>query len=273
MSTAGDGTPDDRGVPHGTAADGMLPVRLRGAWEDRTLDYDAAVHVDASIVRIAFDPDGPKVIELPVSTLAGAVLHADSLTLHPASGRQVTLSGSPHLDGLRNRLEAVVCTFPAQTLSLRAFGSERSAPGSDHDRWFDALLAARRLAEESRTIETQRRAFDTGRLARHAAATRESWAADRFDGAADRRALAAELEEVAAPYDRALLQLETAALALRNAPDAAQFAEWRRWTAAVQGAFRAADESWTQMVPVLCDSRGAQGSMWRRLLRRGGRTP
>jgi len=253
--------------------DGMVPVRLRGAWDDRALDYEAAVHVDANMVRIAFDPGGPKVIELPVTSLDGAVLRGDELTLHPVGGKHVTLRDSPHLGGLRNRLEAVVCTFPAQTLSLRAFGSERSAPGSDHDRWFDGLLSARRLAEESRTVETQRRAFDASRLARHAATTREAWAGERLGGDADRRALTAELEEIGAPYQQALVQLEAAALALRNAPDDDQFAEWRRWAGAVQQAFRGADETWARMVPVLCDSRGVQGSMWRRLLRRGGGAP
>lgn len=250
--------------------DGVLPARLRGAWQDRTLDYDAAVQLDGGALRIAYDTSEPKLINVAVDDLLGAAWQDGVLSLHVQGGGTVTLSDSPHLDGLRNRLEAAVCVFPAQTLSLRGFGSERSAPGSDHDQWFEALLTARRVAEESRTVETQRRAFDAPRLMRHAQVTRTAWAAARFDGEADRRALEAELEEIAAPYSVALRQLEHAALRLRQATDDRQFATWRRWTGTVHNAFRTADEVWALTVPALCDSRGAKGALWRRLL---GRTP
>ena len=247
---------------------GMLSARLQGAWDNRALDYDATVQLDGTALRITYDASAPKAIELTVDQLRGAVLAEDTLALHVTGGSTVVLSGSPHLDGLRNRLEAAVCVFPAQTLSLRGFGSESSAPGSDHDRWFDALLTARRVSEESRTVETQRRAFDAPRLARHAQLTRDAWAAARSEDAADRRALVAELEEIALPYTTALRQLEHAALRLRQAPDELQFDVWRRWTGMVQRSFRAADEAWALMVPVLCDPRGSTGTLWRRLLGR-----
>ena len=247
---------------------GMLSARLHGAWDNRALDYDATVQFNGSVLRIAYDAAAPQAIELTIDQLRGAVLTDDALTLHVTGGGTVVLSGSPHLDGLRHRLEAAVCVFPAQTLSLRGFGSEHSAPGSDHDRWFDALLTARRVSEESRTVETQRRAFDAPRLARHAQLTREAWAVSRADAAADRRALEAELEEIALPYTTALRQLEHAALRLRQASDDVQFDVWRRWTLMVQRAFRNADDVWTLMVPVLCDPRGSTGTLWRRLLRR-----
>lgn len=248
--------------------DGVLPARLHGAWRDRGLDYDAEVQLDRRMVRVAFDPAEPKLIELPVDALRGAALQDGVLQLFQEDGTAIRLSDSPHLDGLRHRLEAAVCVFPAQTLSLRGFGSERSAPGSDHDRWFELLLTARRLAEESRTVETQRRAFDADRLSRHAQATREAWAAARFDAAADRRALVAELEELGAPLARALRELEQRAAALRQAPESEQFSVWRLWTAAVQQVFRAADDVWSQMLPALCDSRGSKGALWRKVLRR-----
>lgn len=251
------------------SGDGVVPVRLHGAWNDRTLDYDAEVQLEAGVLRVAFDAAQPTVITLPVGDLSGADFHDDVLRLHAVDGRVVALSASAHLDGLRHRLEAQASVFPAQTLSLRGFGSERSLPGSDHDSWFDGLLTARRVAEESRTIETQRRAFDAERLRRHIRSTIDAWAAARFDEAADRRALSAELAEIAAPYDTALTGLEAAALELRQAPHAVQFTAWRAWTARVQLAFRAADDAWSLMVPVLCDSRGAKGTFWRRLLRRG----
>ena len=65
-------------------------------------------------------------------------------------------------------------------------------------------------------------------------------------------------------------QLEHAAMRLRQAPPELQFETWRRWTRIVQRAFRAADDVWTLLVPVLADSRGAKGSFWRRILRRSG---
>ncbi len=247
---------------------GSLPVRLRGAWQDRALDHDATVELDGTTVHISSPAADPPQVAVSIGDLLGAALHDELLTLHLHGGRTIMLSGSPHLDGFRNRLEAAVCQFPAQTLSLRGFGSERSAPGSDHDMWFEGLLTARRVAEESRTVEPQRRAFDATRLSRHAQVTRAGWAAERFEAPADRRALEAELEELSAPYSQALRQLEHAALRLKQATDDRQFDTWRRWTVTVQKAFRAADEVWAPMVPVLCDSRGAKGSLWRRLLRR-----
>ena len=251
---------------------GAPPVaaRLRGAWLDRSLDYDAQVELDGRTVRVTFDSLQPQVVEVTADALDGAVFDAGALSLHLHTGKKLVLYDSAHLEGLRHRIEAAMCDFPAQMLSLRNFGSERSAPGSDHDRWFEALLTARRVAEETRTVETQRRAFDAGRLGRHAQITREAYAAARFDGAADRRALEAELEEIAVPYGTALFQLEDAALQLRQSVEMTQFAAWRVWQAAVQGAFRAADEVWADMLPVLADSRGAKGALWRRLLRRGG---
>jgi hypothetical protein len=251
-------------------SDRSLAVRLRVPSEVGSLDHDVFVELDADALRVRSAPDVRPSLEVPLNDVRGALTRDDALVLSLSDGHELMLTDSPHLDGLRHRLEAAVCVFPAQTLSLRGFGSERSAPGSDHDRWFDALLAARRLAEESRTVETQRRAFDSTRLARHAQLTREAWAAERFDDAADRRALAAELEDIAAPYSTALRQLEHAALRLRQAPDSLQFETWRRWTGIVQRAFRAADDVWALSVPVLADSRGAKGSLWRKVLRRSG---
>ena len=251
-------------------SDRNLAVRLKVPGDAGALDHDVFVELDADAFRVRSAPDYPATLEIPLINVRGALTRDGALMLSLNDGNELTLTDSPHLDGFRHRLEAAVCVFPAQTLSLRGFGSERSAPGSDHDRWFDALLAARRLAEESRTIETQRRAFDSTRLARHAQQTREAWAAERFDDPADRRALEAELEEIAAPYSSALRQLERGALRLRQAPDSLQFETWRRWTGIVQCAFRAADDVWALVVPVLADSRGAKGSLWRKILRRSG---
>jgi hypothetical protein len=252
-------------------AGASVVARVRGVAPDAAATFDAAVRLEQAVLRISYVADVPTLLEIPIQTLNGATFEDGTLTLHRPNAAAVTLHESAHLDGLRHRLEAAVCSFPAQTLSLRHFGSERSAPGSDHDLWFDALLAARRVAEETRTVETQRRAFEAARLMRHAQVTRAGWAAARFEDPADRRALEAELEEASAAYTGALRQLEHAALRLRQAPDDRQFSTWRRWTATVQRAFRAADDAWELMVPVLSDSRGASGSFWRRVLRRTGK--
>lgn len=246
--------------------DGLLSARLQGAWQDRSLDYDALVQLEERMVQVTFNSAKPERIDIDVDDIDGAVLVDDTLTLHVSTGTPIVLYGSPHLEGFRHRLEAAVCSFPAQTLSLRGFGSERSAPGSDHDRWFEALLTSRRVAEETRTVETQRRAFDADRLSRHAQALRNELAAERHTSPADRRALAAELEELAASFTAALRDLESAATELRHSAHARQFEQWRHWTGLVQRAFRAADDVWTLMVPVLCDSRGAKGTLWRRIL-------
>jgi hypothetical protein len=247
-----------------------VPARLHGAWDDRTLDYAVTLHLDAAAVRVLSSPPGPADAVLPLEVLAGATVRAGVLTLWQVDARQLSVSGSPHLDGFRARLEAAVCVFPAQTLSLRGFGSESSAPGSDHDRWFEQLLQARRLAEETRTIETQRRAFDPGRLRRHAQQTHADWAGVRAEAPADRRALVAELDELAEPYWHALDALERWSIALRAAAEQpTEFVVWRSWTVAVRRCFSAADSVWTASIPSLADARGASGSLWRRVLRRG----
>jgi hypothetical protein len=247
-----------------------VPVRLHGAWDNRSLDYAATLYLDTSAVRVVSPATEPAETVLPLATLAGATVRAGVLTLWQVDARQLRVSDSPHLDGFRARLEAAVCEFPAQTLSLRGFGSESSAPESDHDRWFEQLLQARRLAEETRTIETQRRAFDPGRLRRHAQQTHTDWAAAREDAPADRRALVAELDEVATVYWRELDALERWSIALRAAAEQpTEYVVWRTWTEAVRRCFHAADEVWTASIPALADSRGASGSLWRRVLRRG----
>ena len=54
-----------------TSSDGILSARLHGAWQDRALDFDAGVHLDGNVLRIAFDDSKPKVIALAVDVLRG----------------------------------------------------------------------------------------------------------------------------------------------------------------------------------------------------------
>lgn len=246
-------------------------VTVHGLRRGEELDGPARLALAPAGVQLAFEAPRPRTIVIALDALDGATWDGTTLALHETSGDVLHLRGTPHLDGVARRLEAAVCDFPEQTLSLRGFGSERSAPGSDHDRWFDALLTARRVAEETRTVATQLRAFDAAALAAAAGATCLAFAQERHPEAGpDQRALHAELEELAAPYLAALEQVQGAARAVVEGDVDRRFAGWRAWTATVGRAFHAADDVWMAMVPVLCDSRGAGGRLWRRLLRRDG---
>ncbi len=255
----------------GPATPATLDVALHGLRRGEELDGPAQVALGLDGVQLVLQGPRPRTLLVTLDMLDGATWDGTTLALHEASGDVLHLRGTPHLEGVARRLEAAVCDFPEQTLSLRGFGSERSAPGSDHDRWFDALLTARRAAEETRTVATQLRAFDAATLARAAGETCLAFARERHpaDGA-DQRALHAELEEIAEPYLAALERLRASAQAVVAGDVDRRFAAWRIWTGDVARAFHAADDAWMAMVPVLCDPRGAGGRLWRRLLRRDG---
>lgn len=244
-----------------------IRVRLRGASSDPSVECGAVVELKDEGLHFTIDGATETVYDVALASVTGVSLRDGALTIYLRDHVALVLSDADELLDLRHRIEAVICTFPAATLSLRHYGSEHSAPGSDHDMWFEALMAARRVAEGSRTMENHRRVFDTARLARHAQTTREAWAQARGRTAADRRAVLAELEELCAPFDASLNALEVVTLRLRNAPDSRQFDTWRRWSAVVREVFKAADGVWETVIPVLSDSRGAQGALWRRVLR------
>ena len=159
-------------------------------------------------------------------------------------------------------------TLPEFTRSLRALAVP-SAPGSDHDRVFKPLIQARTAAHKVHGVDAQVAAFDAARLEREWREAIAAFAAVRHARSApDRRALEAELETLAAPLWRALLAMQQAGAAARAAGGDARAAAWERWVATVQAVFDAADDWWRAAVPVLADSRGRSGSLWRRILRR-----
>ena len=158
--------------------------------------------------------------------------------------------------------------LPEFTRSLRALAVP-SAPGSDHDRIFAPLLQARTTANRVKGPDAQVAAFDPARLERDWRAAISQLAASRHPKSApDRRALEAELDLLAKPLWDALARLNSAAAALRLAAPESKRAAWERWTHAVQQVFDAADDWWRLSLPVLGDSRGRRGSLWRRILRR-----
>jgi hypothetical protein len=158
--------------------------------------------------------------------------------------------------------------LPEFTRSLRALAVP-SAPGSDHDRIFAPLLQARITANRVKGPEAQVAAFDATRLEREWRAAIAQLAASRHPKSApDRRALEAELELLGEPLWDALARLNSTAAALRLAGPESRRAAWERWVAAVQQVFECADDWWRLSLPVLGDSRGRRGSLWRRILRR-----
>ncbi len=158
--------------------------------------------------------------------------------------------------------------LPEFTRSLRALAVP-SAPGSDHDRVFKPLIQARTAAHKVQSAEAQVAAFEAARLERELREAIAAFAAARHAGSApDRRALEAELAELAAPVWAALRRLQEAAAVVKAAPAASRRPAWERWVAHVQQVFDAADDWWRHALPVLADSRGRRGSLWRRVLRR-----
>jgi len=197
------------------------------------------------------------------------------LTIFLGGGDVLEVTGPPAaVRTLARRLEDDACALTEQTLPLRGLGSHRANPGSDHDRFYGPLLAARRAAERASDAAGRVSAFDARAIGRSLDATLADFAADRFPSEGpDRRALAAELRELAEPVHAALERLAAAARAAGGAPDDARFLYWREWALVVRDVFAAADDAWLASVPTLCDSRGRGGRFWRRLIsggRRGG---
>lgn len=160
--------------------------------------------------------------------------------------------------------------LPEFTRSLRALAVP-SEPGSDHDVVFAPLLEARRAAHRASALAQQVAAFDAARLERGWRAAIETIAERRHPKSLpDRRALAAELELLATQLWRVLVELGRRADLVKQAAPAERRAEWERWVDAVRAVFRAADDWWESALPALADSRGRQGTLWRRFLRRTG---
>jgi hypothetical protein len=165
--------------------------------------------------------------------------------------------------------------FPEVTRALRAFGSRRGLPGSDHDRFFAPLVEALRAARETHATGAAWRTVNAVDVPRVEAAVRAALAvlaAERAAGSPpDARALEAELEELCEPLFAALGALAERADLVRASDDAARPAAWRAWAAGMASAFAAADRAWIAALPALADARGGRGRLWRRVLRgRGG---
>lgn len=189
------------------------------------------------------------------------------LTIYLGGGDVAELTGSAALRGLARAIEDAACVLTEQTLALRALGSPRSSPGSDHDRFFAPLLDARRAAERAAVTLGRVGAFDPRVLGRRLGDALAGFAAERFpDSPPDRRALEAELRDLAQPATAALERLAAAALAVADAGDDVRFARFREWAVALRALFAATDAAWIASVPALSDSHGQRSRFWRRVL-------
>lgn len=156
--------------------------------------------------------------------------------------------------------------LPEFTRSLRSLAVP-SKPGSDHDQIFAPLIQARSMAHKAQSVEAQLAAFDSARLERGWRSAISALATARHKRSApDRRALEAELDLLAAPLWEHLRMMHAAAERARIAKRDDRRVEFDAWVDRVREVFRAADDWWTEAMPVLADSRGRSGALWRRVL-------
>lgn len=205
-------------------------------------------------------------LAIPFATLDGIRVAPDHLTLFPANGDVIELSGAPELEEAGRHLRARACTLPELTLALRGLGSARGRPGADHDRFFGPLLAARRAAQRASDPAGRLAAMYAPALAAELQRALHAFAVERFPGSPpDRRALECELDDLAAPVRSSLNRLDEAARAATEARDDTALVWWRAWAAECRALFAHADRCWLAAVSVLSDApaTGGGGRNWR----------
>lgn len=245
------------GIERGAEYGGSATVALRDDGIALALPASAS-HATPRVYRFAAI-DGVR-----VEDLAG---DRALLTIFLGGGDVAELTGTPGLRALARAIDDAACSLAEQTLALRALGSPRSRPGSDHDRYFAPLLEARRAAERARGALGRVQAFDAAVIARRLGDALATFAAERFpDSAPDRRALEAELRDLSQPAMAAAERLGEAAVTVAEAGDDVRFARFREWTATLRELFAATDAAWIASLPALSDSRGRRGRFWRRVL-------
>ena len=243
-----------------------------GPWPVHTIEEGGGRAASARLLDDALlleHEGGVSVVEF--GALAGAEAARGRAVLHHATAGTLVLE-SAEAAAIVSAIANAACAIPELTTHLRAMGTLRGRPGSNHDRWFGALLEARRRAHEAAAPAARVAAVDALALRRSLddaigafAAARHAWSAP------DRRAFAEELRDVAEPYAGALDALGVAGAGVSRAAPAQLFARWHDWVHALRDAFTEADAAWERALPVLADSRGRAGRLWRRVITRGGR--
>lgn len=245
-------------------------VSVAGLLRGRELAGEAMVTLEDDGIVLAVDR---RRLVLPLAALEGACrTSGDTLELYLSSGDAIHLSGDAELEALASELTRRVCTVPELTRSLRTLGSRRAAPGPEHDRFFETLLAARREAERAASPDAARAAFDAPALRAAIAHRLREFAAERYPNEPpERRALEAELLECAEGLLARLADLERAQGALAACGDGERFHRWRSWASALRAVFESSDACWLAMHAVLTPERRGRPSRWR--LRSRGRRP
>lgn len=228
-----------------------IPVRVRGTLRGALVDTDGAVRLIEDAVSIQL---GDREFSTRVERIDGVIWSEPALTLHV--GRDtVELSGHIGLEPLGSQIVAIALALPELTRTMRSLGSRRAQLGEEHDRFFAALLAARRAAERFVEPDSRLAAFDPRRLSEALTTLLGQLATERYpESPPDRRALEAELLEHAERVYAALDTLGEAAEQVRASAVASRLAEWRSWTFAAQRVFEEADRCWMAVLPALSTS-------------------
>jgi hypothetical protein len=253
------------------AAPRVESLRVWGIVRGRELAFDGALVLGPTALALAPAAASASPLVVRYADVDGARVGSAGLALYLHGGDVVELSSAPEraheLVTVAAEVTRRACALPELAHHLRGLGSQRARPGSDHDCFFAALLAARRTAEALASPVEQLRAFEAAVLRASTEQALADFAAARFpDSAPDRRALEAELDELAEPLWQQLAALERAREVAETSPDDSLFLSWRAWAAAVRAAYVAADRVWVAAIPALADSRGREGRLWRGVL-------
>ena len=194
---------------------------VRGPWRVRTIEEGGGRDATARLLDDALlleHEGGVSVVEF--GALAGAEASGARAVLHHATVGTLVLE-TPQAALLVEALGDAACTIPELTANLRMMGTLRAKPGSDHDRWFGALLDARRHAHAATHPDDRVNAVDAAALRASHEETIEALSLARHPRRApDRRAFAEELRDVSERYARALEGLSLAAAAMRRSSPA-----------------------------------------------------
>ena len=144
--------PDERDVgrdPHPDAS--ALPVTAWGI--ERGAEYGGGATVSLRDDGLALALSAPRAARRVYRFAAIDGVRVEEigggralLTVFLRGGDVAELTGTSALRDLAGAIEDAACAIAEQTLALRALGSPRSRPGSDHDAYFAPLLDARRAA-------------------------------------------------------------------------------------------------------------------------------
>jgi hypothetical protein len=250
-----------------------LKVMVWTLWHGIEVSGQGSCDILDDEVRIEV-PGSDAVLVIPFAELDGARIGPGHLTLYSGSGDVIEMSGSGALEEYGRVLRARVCVVPELTLALRGLGSARGHPGSDHDRFFGPLLAARRSAQRATDPVGRLSAMRAPALAAEIERVLHEFAVERFPASApDRRALEAELSDLAGPVRSRLEHLDYVADRAASAGDDTAFVWWRAWAEECRALFTNADRFWLALVPLLARPRLPDAPRWQWPWRRGHSEP